>query len=75
MSEERQERHLEAACRLTVSGGTRREHRSPISVVTLHKDNVTQMLWINNSGENKKYKTQAPVTAAPVSRGCDKVCT
>lgn len=36
--------------------GTRREHRlSPISVVTLHKDNVTQMLWINNS-ENKKYK-------------------
>lgn len=75
MSEERQERHLEAACRLAVGGGTRREHRSPISVVTLHKDNVTQMLWINNSGENKKYKTQASVTAAPVYRGCDKVCT
>ena len=68
VSEERQERHLESACRLTVRGGARREHRSPISVVTLHKDNVTQMLWINNSGENKKHKAQAPVTAAKVSQ-------
>ena len=31
--------------------------RSPISVVTLRKDNVTQMLRINNSGENKTHKT------------------
>lgn len=54
---------------------------SPTSVVTLHKDNVTQMLRINNSGENKRHKTRALWTAArvsaevaPVSPCCDKVC-
>lgn len=54
---------------------------SPISVVTLRKDNVTQMLRINNSEANKRHKTQAPwtgaklsVEAAPVHPCSDKVC-
>lgn len=55
--------------------------RSPISVVTLRKDNVTQMLRINNSEENKRHKTRAPwaaakisAEAAPVHPHSDKVC-
>lgn len=41
--------------------------RSPISVVALRKDNVTQMLRINNSEENKRHKTRAPWAAAKIS--------
>jgi hypothetical protein len=44
-----------------------RNTHSPASVLTLHKDNVTQMLRINNSGENKRHTVWGSWTAAKTS--------
>lgn len=51
---------------LSVDKRERNTH-SPVSVMTFRKDNVTQMLGMNNSGENKSHTVWGSWTAAKTS--------